>query len=253
MKGSFNWYELMTTDTVAARAFYRAVVGWNAQSFDESGDYTVLMAGDDGVGGMMTLPQEACDAGARPGWIGYVAVADVDAAVEALTKAGGAVHKPAFDIPGAGRIAMVADPQGAVFSLIKPAGEGRPPPPPAGTSGHVGWHELHTTDWQAALAFYSGQFGWTKGEPYDMGPMGTYQLFTDGGPPIGGMMNDKDFPQPAWLYYFNVPDIDAAAGAIRTNGGQVLHGPHEVPGGNWIVLGADPQGAVFAVMSGPKG
>ncbi len=121
---------------------------------------------------------------------------------------------------------------------------------PAGTPGHVGWHELYTTDWRQALAFYGEQFGWTKGDEFDMGPMGIYQLYGYGGEPVGGMMNKPEqVPVPAWQFYFNVPTIDAAATRVTDNGGKVLMGPMEVPSNQWIVQCQDPQGAHFALLA----
>jgi predicted enzyme related to lactoylglutathione lyase len=249
---TFVWYELMTTDMKAAEAFYGAVVGWSGQAFNQADiNYTVMSAGDKMVAGIMTLPAEVCATGGRPGWVGYIGVDDVDAATASVKQAGGAVHRAPADIPNIGRFSVVADPQGAVFMLFKPMGSDNSPAP-AGTPGHVGWRELYASDWQNALDFYGKQFGWTKAEAVDMGAMGIYQLFAAGGVPIGGMMNKPPaIPSPVWLYYFNVEAADAGAARVSKNGGQVLMGPHEVPGGSWIVQCMDPQGAMFALVA-PK-
>ena len=116
----FVWYELMTSDAAAAEKFYKTVVGWKTQDMSQ-GDmkYTGLLAGDAPVAGLMTLPKEACAAGAKPGWIGYIGVDDVDATAGRVTKAGGRIHVPPTDIPNVGRFSVVADPQGAVFAVIK--------------------------------------------------------------------------------------------------------------------------------------
>jgi predicted enzyme related to lactoylglutathione lyase len=251
-KGRFNWYELMTTDVEAAKAFYGSVVGWTMQPFPGGNDYTLLNVGETGVGGIMALPKEARDAGAKPSWLGYIAVDDTDAAAKRVAAAGGTIHMPPGDIPGVGRFAMVADPQGAAFYLITPASRETPPAPPMGAPGRIGWRELYTSDWQAALAFYEEQFGFAKTDAMDMGPMGIYLLFTDdGGDASGGMMNSP-MGQVAWLYYFNVEGIDSAMERVKAGGGQILMGPQEVPGGGWIAQGIDPQGAMFALL-GPRG
>jgi predicted enzyme related to lactoylglutathione lyase len=252
--GKFCWYELMTTDTEAAGKFYSHVVGWNL--FEPGGPhagYTLLRVGDQGIGGMMKLPDEACAAGARPGWMGYIWVPEVEAALAKVIAAGGAVHKEPADIPQIGRFAVVSDPQGANFILFRHSDDREAPPFAPGTPGYVGWHELHAGERDSALAFYAGQFGWTRGEAHDMGgPVGVYQLFEIGGIQSGGMMNKMEvFPHPFWLYYFNVDDIDAAAARVTSAGGQVVMGPHEVPGGAWILQAIDPQGGMFALM-GPK-
>ncbi len=247
---TFVWYELMTTDMDAAEAFYGAVVGWTPQSIPQPDmRYTVMKAGDRMAAGVMALPPEAREAGARPGWVGYVGTDDADASTRKVREAGGMVHREPADIPDIGRFSVVADPQGAMFMLFQPMG-GDNSPAPAGTPGHVGWHELYAADWPSAFDFYAGQFGWTKGRAMDMGPMGTYQLFAAGGDAIGGMMNKPDvIPVPVWLYYFNVEAIDAAAARVTAGGGQVINGPHEVPGGAWIIQCMDPQGAMFALVA----
>jgi predicted enzyme related to lactoylglutathione lyase len=252
---SFFWYELMTTDLDAAEAFYTKVVGWKAQPFEGGAGmprYIVMNAGERGVGGLMTIPDEARRSGMPPAWVGYIHTADVGASTEALMKAGGKVHRAPDDIPGVGRFAVVADPQGAMFMFLQPNGPDQPPVPMT-TPGHIGWHELYTTNWQAAFDFYSSQFGWTKGDAMDMGPMGTYQLFKVNGEHTGGMMNKPEqIPVPVWQFYFNVDGADAAASRVTGNGGKVLMGPMEVPGGQWVVQCQDPQGAHFALVAPGK-
>ena len=188
-------------------------------------NYTLFVAGEAGAAGLMAAPD-----GVRPGWIGYVAVDDVDASAGRFAAAGGAVHKAPADIPEVGRIAVVADPQGAVIALITPLpGDGHMPAPH--TPGHGGWRELLATDLEPAFKFYAGEFGWTKGDHVDMGPMGIYQLFSKGAwatpaDALGGMMTrPPSVPAPFWVYYFNVDDIRAAEARIRSAGGQVDQRP----------------------------
>ena len=249
---SFIWYELMTSDVKAAETFYGAVVGWRGEKFGGNAmNYTVMNAADRGIAGIMDIPEDAKAMGAGPAWLGYVYAGDVDAAADSLRKAGGVVHREPSDIPEVGRFAVVADPQGTTFMLMKPDGPDQPPVAP-GTPGHIGWHELLAVDGKSAFDFYSGQFGWTKGDSMDMGEMGIYQLFAAGKDPVGGIMTKPaNIPQPYWLFYFNVPALDAAVAKLKEKGGTVLLEPMEVPGGGWIVQGKDPQGAVFA-LTAPK-
>jgi predicted enzyme related to lactoylglutathione lyase len=247
----FVWYELMTTDAIAAEKFYKDVVGWKAQDMSQ-GDmkYTGLLAADTPVAGLMTLPKDACDAGAKPGWTGYIGVDDVDATAGRATKAGGKIHVPPTGIPNVGRFAMVADPQGTVFCLFKPNGDMPRPAADPNTAGTVGWHELYAVDGEKAFPFYAELFGWTKAEAMDMGAMGVYQLFAAGGAPIGGMMTrPPGVPASFWNYYFQVDGIGGAMERLKAGGGRVINGPMEVPGGNWIVQGLDPQGAMFSLLS----
>ncbi len=252
--GRFCWYELLTTDTAAAEAFYGKVLGWSARDAGMPDmKYTLLHAGETGIGGMMTMPPECIAEGKPPGWMGYVAVDDVDACTTQATEAGGSVHMPPQDIPTVGRFSVIADPQGAVLTLFKPLpGQPSPPPAPMGTPGHAAWRELYADDWQKSFAFYAGLFGWTKGDPLDMGAMGTYQLYGKASEMYGGMMNrPPQIPAAFWQYYFAAEDIDAAMGRVEAAGGRVIHGPAEVPGGVWVINVLDPQGVAFGLV-GPR-
>lgn len=249
----FVWYELMTSDPQAAEIFYKKVIGWDAKDAGmPTGPYTIVSAGTLMVGGIMAIPPEAAAMGARPSWLGYIGVDDVDSATAKVKAAGGKEFKAPSDIPGVGRFSCVTDPQGAVFMLFKGNGEPDQAPPAHGTPGHIGWRELHAGEGVSAWDFYASQFGWTKGEAMDMGPMGVYQLFASGDAPVGGMMTKTpETPMPHWLYYINVDAIDAAIVRVTEAGGKVINGPMEVPGGMWIVQGMDPQGALFALLA-PK-
>jgi predicted enzyme related to lactoylglutathione lyase len=250
-EGDFVWYELMTSDATAASAFYAEVIGWTVEDSGMPGmTYKLAKVGDRPVGGIMGFPPEVSNI--PPNWSGYVLAPDVDGMVEKLVAAGGAVHRAPDDIPGVGRFAVVADHQGAVFMLFR--GDGTPAPDlPYMTTGTVGWHELHAKDGAAAFTFYEGLFGWKKDAAIDMGPMGTYQLFaTSGEMAVGGMMTDTQGPMAYWLYYFAVDDIDAALARVTGAGGKLVMGPMEVPGGMWVVVATDPQGAYFAMVGSRK-
>jgi predicted enzyme related to lactoylglutathione lyase len=240
----------MTTDPKAAAAFYAQVAGWNLQAMGE--DYTVLLQGQAGVGGVMALPQEARDHGGKPGWLGYVFVDDVDAFAGRVTAAGGALHKGPGDIPTIGRFAVVSDPQGAVFILFKPLPTEVIHRVDPAAPGAMGWRELMAADGEAAFAFYAGLFGWTRDQAFQMGPMGTYQMFAygSGEPAEGGMMTKlPEMPAPFWSYYIRVDGIEAATARLVAAGGTVIMAPHQVPDGSWIVQATDPQGAMFSLVS----
>jgi predicted enzyme related to lactoylglutathione lyase len=248
--GTPIWYELMSKDPVTARTFYAAVVGWEIDASPPPGsamDYRMISAGDGLVGGVFRLTEAMCERGASPCWMMYLGVDDVDACVAAIGTGGGAVQMPAFDIPGVGRIAMVSDPQGATFYVMRGASDASSSACDFDRSGHGAWHELHAANGPQATDFYTAQFGWGRSSGVDMGPMGLYQLFSVGGRDLGGIMTDTGFPRPAWLVYFRVDGIERAAGRIVAAGGRVIHGPMEVPGGGWIVNGLDPEGAMFAL------
>ena len=245
----FVWYELMTSDAPAAANFYAKVVGWQAEDSGVPGmAYTLFKVGDAQVAGLMATPDALQAMGVPPSWGGYIAVDDVDAMQARVLQAGGKVIRPAGEIPGVGRFAVVTDPQGAPFSLFKPNRSDPPPMPPANAPGTVGWHELRAVDGPAVWDFYASLFGWTKGEALPMGPLGTYQIFEIDGVPCGAIMTkEADQPNPAWRFYFRVADIQAAAQAVQRLGGTITMGPAEVPGGSWVLNARDPQGAVFAL------
>ena len=246
-RGRFIWHDLMTTDQEAAKAFYTAVVGWGTTTWEtEKGPYVMWTTGETPIGGMMTLPPEVAAGGQKPHWLAYVAVPDTDATTDRAKTLGAQVHVAPKDIPGAGRFAVLTDPQGVAFAIYtseKPT----PPESEKESAGEFVWHELATTDYKAAFAFYSDLFGWEKTSEMDMGPHGIYFMYGLRGRPYGGMFNQPaEKGPPSWLHYIRVEDVKSAAELITKNGGQVTSGPMEVPGG-WIVTGIDPQGGTFAL------
>ncbi|HXS74721.1 MAG TPA: VOC family protein [Terracidiphilus sp.] len=248
-KGKFGWYELMTTDTKAAGKFYADVVGWTTREMPSGNGstYTTFNIGDAGIAGMLNIP-------GHTGWIGYIAVDDVDAHIEKIVEAGGKLWKPATDIPDMLRFAVMSDPQGAGIIVFTPnpamRSPKRPEPPAPGT---ISWHELYTTDVEAGFDFYKKLFGWTKLTDMDMGSMGIYRLFDEGdNKPMGdgGMMTKAPhIPVACWNFYFQVDSVKAAVERVNAGGGKVLNGPMQVPGGGWIINGQDPQGAMFSLVS----
>jgi len=249
--GEFIWYELITRDIAGARTFYEEVVGWTIGAASEMPgmDYRMIEAPDATVGGAMQISADMAAQGARAGWIGYVGVEDVDASVDAIKAMGGAIHMGPSDIPGVGRLAMAADPRGALFYVMRGAVEGTSTAFAPGKVGHAVWNELTTPDPDGAHAFYGKLFGWTNPDSMPMGEMGDYRFLNLGDLRLGATMYGAG---PAfWQPYFSVASIDAAMEAVKRGGGTIDSGPHEVPGGDHIIVGTDPQGARFA-LAGPR-
>ena len=251
LRGRVLWHELMTSDVQAAEAFYTQVVGWTVTAFrGEPEPYDMWMrAGEVPVGGVMKIPEGM---GFPPHWGMYVGVPTVEEGVAAVERLGGSALSPLIEVPEVGRMRTMKDPQGAVFSIYEPTS---PPQRPEAEAevGEVAWHELYTTDAEAAMKFYGELFGWRPTETMDMGPMGKYHMFGRAFP-LGGMMNkppEMEQVSPHWGFYFRVPDVDAGARRIKASGGQVTNGPMEVPGGGWIVNALDPQGAAFSLYQKP--
>ena len=120
--------------------------------------------------------------------------------------------------------------------------------------GNFCWYELATSDQAAAKKFYGELFGWTKDGEMDMGPMGKYEFLRTRDYMLGAIMPKPDeFPTTMWVYYFRVPRIDPAVAYVRANGGQVLLEPQEIPGGEFVIQGLDPQGALFALIGKREG
>jgi len=242
-------HELMTPAKGPAQEFYTRLTGWGTSVWEgEAGPYTMWMNGEMPIGGVMELTGEAAEQGAVPCWLAYISTPDLDATLAKTTQLGGQVlHQMA--IKEVGRFAVLADPQGGVFAVLEPEGD---------TPGHdcfpeVGefsWHELSTTDWEAAWAFYSEVFGWQETSRMEMPDGGIYQMFGRTEHPAGGIYNKHNENMPAgWLLYIRVSDAEAAAKAVEETGGKVLNGPMEVPGGDTIAQCLDPQGVPVALHS----
>jgi hypothetical protein len=247
--GRFVWHELLTNDTAGAAAFYPKVVPWRNAPSSMPG-YTIWMAGQTQIGGLMALPAEA--GSTPPHWLIYVGTPNVDSTCSQAQGLGARIVKPPGDIPSVGRFAVLSDPQGATFAVFTPGGGSPPGGPPA--QGGFSWHELATTDVAAALRFYGQLFGWTKGTAHDMGgSMGVYQVFQHGGDQAGGICSVQGpSTAPSWLSYVHVADSARAVAAAKGAGGRLLHGPMEVPGGSWVAMMMDPQGGTFAVQEAPR-
>ena len=250
--GRFVWYELLTSDPAAAIPFYTKLIDWSTSTWEGTEQpYTMWMNGETPIGGLMQLPEDAVKAGAPPHWLAYVSTPNVDDTAKKVSSLGGVVHH-VMEIPTVGKIAILADPQGAIFAGYTPAGDmpgGEGPP----EKGQFSWHELMTSDHTAAFDFYHKLFGWEKTEAMDMGEAGIYQMYGLPGTaiPLGGMFNTPAEVQapPHWLLYTMVDNVDARAEQVKKMGGTILNGPMEVPGGDRIVQCMDPQGAAFALHS----
>jgi predicted enzyme related to lactoylglutathione lyase len=242
----------MTTDTAAAQAFYKAVIGWGTQKSDMPGmEYTLWLAGENPVGGLAPLMAEAAAMGTPPNWLAYVEVPDADAAVEQAVKLGATVLMPAMSVDQVGRFAILQDPQGAAIGVLTSASQlpSEADPGPREFS----WHELGTSDQSGGISFYEQLFGWTKKDEFDMGNMGVYHMFGRDRFTYGGIMKKPaEVPVSYWLHYISVVDsADAAAERAQNAGATLKAGPMEVPGGDRIAILTDPQGAWFAVHSRP--
>lgn len=274
--GAFVRYDLQTTDPEAAADFYRAVAGLKVATDEGS---PILLSGGGGeriVGAVRPLPERARTAGAPAHWLGHVAVTELETELQRLTKLGGERLGPLAEDREGRPFATVRDPQGAVFAVTSsvpgqdplggsgrdPSGNAfsrddssREPPNPEADPPTVAWHQLHTTDLDAAWAFYSELFGWRKTHTLELGEgIGTYQLFGwDGIEGSAGAMAETA-RQPNvhthWLFHFPVNGIDAAVNATRERSGTVVHGPTDVPGGSRVAACDDPQGGAFGVREG---
>lgn len=255
----FIWYELMTPDADAAARFYGAVVGWKiADRADPKAgakDYRMIGRDDGGsAGGVLKLMPDMLAQGARAIWVGYLHVTDVDRAMHSIIADEGRALMPTLTLP-VGRIAMLTDPMGAPFYVMTPV---PPPGRPDAVSDvfsvdrpqHVRWNELTTPDLPRAQAFYGKHFGFAFKESMPMGPeLGDYHFIDDGGLRVGGMMKQPHPAAPAgWTFYFGVRSAGAAKRAVEQAGGRVEVDLHQVPGGDWVLIATDPQGARFGLV-----
>jgi predicted enzyme related to lactoylglutathione lyase len=254
--GRFVWRTLNTTDLPAARKFYSQLFGWSAGEVDmgPAGKYTMFRDGDRDVAGAAALDPAAAAAGARPHWLAYPSVDDVDAVADRVPAVGGRILVPPTDIPNVGRFCVAADAQGAVVAPFtgKPGAPQGPDGPPA--VGSFCWDELHTTDTTAAKSYYGKLIGWTS-RSIDMGPAGSYTMFQRSDKDLAGMValpTPPSFPS-AWLSYVLVRSVDASTDKARGLGAKVMMEPKDIPGmGRFSVL-IDPTGAAIALwVAQPK-
>jgi predicted enzyme related to lactoylglutathione lyase len=226
------------------------VIGWGTQEWSQTDQQaTMWMVGDRAVGGMIALPPGV---DGHPHWMSYIGTPNVDGTTAYARALGATILMDVTEIPTVGKFSVIADPQGATFAAFTPYPPPMPPPPapPAPAVGDFAWHELATTDVKSAMAFYGDLFGWRAGDAMDMGPAGVYQLFGLGGTRLGGIYikpAEMTAP-PQWLYYVRTGDLEIAMARVKEHGGQVLLGPHEVPGGDRIAMCLDPLGAPFALV-----
>lgn len=249
--GAFCWCDLATVDLAGARDFYTALFGWRYQDMTmDSGDVYVIADGPSGdVCGLYEQIPEQIQAGVPPCWTSYVAVNSVDETVAATVAGGGALLAGPFDIPETGRMATLADPQGASFSVWQRDSAYRGAAE-AGLPGTVCWHELATPDLDAAQRFYQPLFGW--GVRLEMTGGLEYVEWLVDHQPVGGALT---LPAACgsvpthWLCYFTVADCDAAAAAAATARGGILKAPFDIPQIGRAAVLHDPAGAAFAIIA----
>jgi uncharacterized protein len=245
--GTPCWIDLGTPDQDAACEFYGGLFGWSFEEDqnEQTGGYRVASLSDKAIGGVMKLMQD----GQPPAWMTYVSVADADVAASRAEEAGGTVMVGPMDVLDYGRMAVLADPTGAVFGLWQPGrnvGAGLVNEP-----GALAWNELETRDPGAAKDFYGTVFGWTFAA-HEVEGMGTYTEWKLGDASIGGMANISgrvpDEVPAHWMVYFGVADADASLEKVGELGGEVRFGPVDIPAGRFGMV-ADPWGAAFAVIA----
>lgn len=255
--GTFSYVELATPDPEAAKVFYGELFGWEAddQPIPEEvggGVYTTMRRAGDAVAGLSAQQPDQRAAGVPPNWLSYVTVTDADASADRARDLGGQVLAGPFDVMAVGRMAVIADPAGAVFALWQAGdsiGATRVNDPGCLTS-----NELSTNDVPGAIAFYSGLFGWQVAE-VDTGGAPRYWLINHGGAAEGrnGGMRELAPEQagapPNWMPYFTVTSADGTIAGATELGGGLVAGPTDIPAGRFAVL-QDPQGAIFAVFQG---
>jgi hypothetical protein len=237
--GTFSWSELATSDADGAKAFYGKVLGWDFEDVPIPDGSVYTMASRDGkqVGAMYQTADQP------PHWNCYVTVASVDESAAKAGELGANVIAEPFDVMDVGRMAVIADPAGAVLCLweaLTSIGAQL-----VNTPGALTWNDLLTNDAAGAEAFYGGLFGWTFAEIPDAGG---YRIIRNGERSNGGMMPRDDSP-PAWMPYFGHEDVDGLRGELEGLGARPLSDVIRMPQGS-ILPAMDPQGAVFAIWTG---
>jgi len=254
--GTFSWVDLGTTDPDAAKAFYSVLFGWEVEDMPvpDSPPYGICRLHGEQVAAIYGQPEPQRSAGVPPNWFSYVTVASADDAATAAKEAGGLVHAEPFDVMDSGRMAVIADPAGAMFGIWEPRGS-------IGATivnepGCFTWNELATDDMAKAGAFYEQLFGWTT-EPMDTGDGPPYWMITHDGAAQGRNGGIRELaPEqaeagvpPHWMPYFVADSVDHAVARASDVGGTTVFGPLDLPSGR-IAVAHDPQGAFFGLFEG---
>lgn len=253
-QGTPIWYELATEDPAQVAPFYQAVMGWTisaqAEPLATGMDYRMIeRAGGGFAGGVAVLNEQMKAGGFGPGWLIYFGVDDVDASAEQATQLGARTYMGPTTLEGVGRIAMLADPQGATFYLMRGASDEDSTAFTGMTPGGCCWNELSTGDVPAAVEFYGKLLGYGTDNFMPMGEDARYVFIELAGQAIGAIGPCQANGPTAWLPYFRVSGtIDAAKQAAESSGGKVMMGPMEVPGGDWIIVASDPAGATVGFV-----
>jgi predicted enzyme related to lactoylglutathione lyase len=249
--GAPCWFELATSDQKSANQFYKSLFGWEVidNPMGEGMTYSMYLLGGNNVGACYSLMPDMVQAGIPPHWGVYFSTSNADGSAAKVTELGGSIKQPPFDVFEFGRMAVCADPEGAVFSVWQP--KQHPGATIVGELNTVCWTELATRDTDKAAAFYKSLFGWSTkdstGQPVryiEFSPAGAAQ-------PAGGLLQmDAQWEgvPSYWGIYFRVADTDKAVEHIKQSGGQVKHGPFDVPNVGPMAVCADPQGAMFSVV-----
>jgi uncharacterized protein len=248
--GTFSWVDLATTDPDGAKTFYRQVFGWEAEdaAVEGGGTYTMLRLGGRDAGALFGQGEEERGRGIPPHWNSYVTVEDVGEVAERARSLGGNVLAEPFDVMEAGRMAVIADPTGAVLCLWQPRDNigARV----VNEHGALTWNDLYTSDIDAAGEFYRELFDWEleRLEGHDV----PYTIIRNDGTTNGGiapLMEHHGGAPPHWLPYFAVESVERTLAEAEEAGGRKLAGPIDVPAGR-IGIAQDPQGATFALFEG---
>jgi len=248
-EGTPAWVDLTAPDRDAAMEFYRRVLDWEyVDHGPDLGSYATAMTDGRAAAGIGPTPPGA--EGVPPAWTTYIASDDVDATCAKVTANGGTVLLAPGDVGDQGRMAIAADPTGAVFGIWQ-AGKtfgaevvNQP--------GSVVWNELRSRDPSAARTFYTAVFGYAY---HSVEGMPDYSTIDGEGPgsmigSIGGMPEDAPAGVPShWMVYFSVRDTDEAVRRLVDAGGTVQHPAHDSPWGRFAVC-QDPNGAMFTLISG---
>ena len=248
--GRWIWAELFTSDVTRAQKFYGSVFGWQFETRGTSEKPYILIRNEGRpVAGMVRHPAADGDV-LQSRWVGLLSVADVDATTNGIRKAGGTVLLDPLTLRGRGKVALVADREGARFGVL--ASESGDPPDMMPDPGSWLWHELWAGSADSAAAFYKETVG------YSIKPTGRArgkieQHLVAGGFPRAGIIEySADGLPSAWLHYIRVDDVHAAVERVKKAGGTVLISPsREFRRGRAAVI-VDPLGAPLGIAEWPE-
>jgi predicted enzyme related to lactoylglutathione lyase len=246
LTGKFIWYELATVDVAKQKQFYADVFGWSFSTINKKDDqYTLIKNNGRNIAGLFSVkPREDVNIGAL--WIGLMSVNDPDKTTSIIKSAGGSVHTQPTRLPQRGTYALVRDPEGAIFGVLK-SDSGDPVDSQADIGDFI-WMDLFASDIKSSGEFYRQLVGYSieTREPHK--GVKRLILHSVGMPRAGIVPLPENANRSGWLPYIKVNDVAATLKKVEAAGGYIMVAPDKSLLNGNLAIFADPQGGILGIV-----